>query len=346
MEPKFTIGMTADFLDAQGNFPARDMGTGMLDATGGQVAFKMLAEDRGELGPDQLRELDGVIVGAPKVSAASLAGAERLKIVARFGVGFDNVDIPACTAADVALTITAGAVSTPVAEGVVCLMLSVTHQLLNKDRLVRFGQWGEKGRYTGSEIRDRIPGIVGLGRIGRRTLELLSGFGMKPAIATDPNVDEATMAALGVKKVDLPTLLRTADFVIVTCSLNETSRGMIGAEQLALMKPDAYLFNTARGPIVQQEPLAEVLRERRIAGAGLDVFEVEPADTSLPFVELDNVVLTPHAICLTHEAYRDMGRMAFNSILDVFRGTMPEGILNEEVWERPGFQRKLADKLA
>ena len=203
-------------------------------------------------------------------------------------------------------------------------------------------RWDDRYNYMGAELRDRTVGIVGLGRIGRRTLELLATFGMKQPVAYHPRMGEAAMAALGVKKVDLTTLMGTADFVIISTSLNDSSRGMIGEEQLALMKPDAYLINTARGAVVAEQALYECLKDQRIAGACLDVFTAEPIDETVPrFIELENVILTPHANSITDECVRDMGRQALGAILDVADGKKPETLVNPEVWERAGFQEKL-----
>ncbi|MCZ6557482.1 MAG: NAD(P)-dependent oxidoreductase, partial [SAR324 cluster bacterium] len=142
--------------------------------------------------------------------------------------------------------------------------------------------------------------------------------------------------------VDLPTLMGTADFVIISTSLNDSSRGMIGAEQLALMKPDAYLINAARGAVVDERALYECLKGQRIAGACLDVFTAEPIDETVPpFAELENVILTPHANSITDECARDMGRQALGAILAVAEGKKPGPLVNPEVWGRPSFQKKL-----
>ena len=343
MSSSLMIGLTPDFLNADRKLAYEDIGLDLVEATGGKVGYRFLEELPAEIRPEQLEGLDFLFVDEPSVTANTLRDSGRLRAVARFGVGYDNVDVAACTQEDVALINTPGAPSTPVAEGIACLMLAITHRLLIKDRLVRQDRWDLRYDYMGSELRDRVVGVVGPGRIGKRALEVLSGFGMAPAIAYHPRRDQAALAGMGMKKVDLDTLLKTADFVLVTCSLNETSRGMIGARELALMRPDAYLINVARGAVVDEGALFRCLKEERIAGAALDVFSAEPVDDTVPpFRELDNVILTPHAIAITNEGVRDMGRMAFRSMLDLAEGVKPHGLVNEEVWERPGFQQKLA----
>jgi phosphoglycerate dehydrogenase-like enzyme len=206
---------------------------------------------------------------------------------------------------------------------------------------VRENRWSERSLYMGTELRGKVAGIVGLGGIGKHTVRLLSSFGMRQPVAFDPLLDEAAVSSAGARKADLDTLVRESDYVIVACPLNEQTRNLIGAAQLARMKPSAYLINTARGGIVNESALLEALRSGRIAGAGLDVFEHEPTDDSLPFIGLDNVILAPHSIAVTHELARDVGRMACEQILALASGNKPPGLLNPQVWDRPGFQRKL-----
>ena len=341
MSAPLIIGLTGDILGPDGRPRSWNTGLEQIRATGGRVDYRILEQFPAELRPEHVQDVDGIVVSLSKVTRATFTGVERLTVLARFGVGVDSVDIAACTDAGVALTITDGAVTTPVAEGIACYLLALSHNLLRKERMVRENRWREKNRWPGTELRDRVVGFVGLGRIARRALGMLMGFRMARPCAYDPYVDEISMAQLGVRKVDLPELLRTADFVVITCALTEQTRGLIGAAELAQMRRDAYLVNVARGPIVDQDALLAALREGRIAGAGLDVFVREPTDSSLPFIGLDNVILTPHAIAMTEECIRDMGRMAIRSILDVFEGRRPHGLYNPQVWERPEFQRKL-----
>lgn len=342
MAAPLIVGLTGDILGIDGQPRGWDTGLEQIRATGGRVDYRVLEQFPAELRPGHVRDVDGIVVSMSRVTGATFSGVERLKVLARFGVGVDTVDVAACTEAGVALTIADGAVTTPVAEGICCYLLALSHNLLRKDRMVRGDRWADKNRWPGVELRDRVVGFVGLGRIARRALERLVGFRMAPPIAFDPYVDEISMAQLGVRKVSLEALLGAADFVVVTCALSPETRGLIGAAELARMRPEAFLVNVARGPIVDQDALVAALREDRIAGAGLDVYAHEPTDASLPFIGLDNVILTPHAIAMTQECIRDMGRMAVGSILDVLEGRRPHGLYNPEVWEHPGFRRKLA----
>jgi phosphoglycerate dehydrogenase-like enzyme len=193
----------------------------------------------------------------------------------------------------------------------------------------------------GTELRGKVAGIVGLGGIGKQVLKLISGFGMAPPIAFDPFLDEAKVKAAGATKVDLRTLVQASDFVIIACPLNDETRNLIGAGELEMMKTGAYLINTARGGIVNEADLLAALEKRRIAGAALDVFEQEPTDEKLPFSQLDNVILAPHSIAVTHELAEEVGRMGCRQILELAAGQKPAGLLNPEVWDRPGFRKKL-----
>jgi phosphoglycerate dehydrogenase-like enzyme len=260
--------------------------------------------------------------------------------VARFGVGYDNVDVPACTAAGVVLTITPDGVRRPVAAAALTFVLALSQKLLIKDRLTRAGRWADRGDHMGMGVSGRTLGVVGLGNIGKELLALAKPFGMR-FLAHDPYLKKEDAARAGAALVELEVLLREADFVCITCALTDQTRGLINAERLALMKPTAYLINVARGPIVDQKALAAVLRERRIAGAGLDVFEEEPVRPDDPILGLDNVILTPHAICWTDECFRGNGKGACESILDVAAGRVPRGALNREVLESARFLDKL-----
>ena len=341
MTEPFQIALTADFLRPDSRPAYADMGLDLFDQAAGRVAYRYFEAHQPEMTAQQVAGLDAVLCLTPRVTRATLAGAERLKVIARFGVGYDSVDVPACTEADVAVTITVGAVNYSVASSIVTFMLALAHRVMDKDRLVRQDRWSERSLYMGTELRGKVAGIVGLGGIGKQVLRLLSGFGMARPVACDPYLDAAQVEAAGARKVTLPDLLRQADYVIVTCPLNDETRGMIGAAQLAAMKPSAYLINTARGGIVAELALAAALRERTIAGAALDVFEQEPTDGDLPFAQLENVILSPHSIAVTHELAQDVGRMACRQILNVAAGHKPDGLLNPEVWERPGFRKKL-----
>lgn len=339
LHPPFRVTLTADFYDEAGMPRYSDFGLGTFEGHEHIVVSK-LSEYRAEIASDQLAGHHAALVLSPKVTANSLAGCEELLVISRFGVGYDSVDVEACSAKDVLLTITPGAVDRPVAEAAIGWMLALSHRMLQKDRLVRTGRWDDRSQYLGCELRDRTLGVVGLGRIGRKLVTLLQGFGMSQPIAFDPYVSAQDMTDLGVRAVGLEELLAEADFVSLHCPLHAGTQGLIGAEQLRLMKPDAYLLNLARGGIVDEEALYHALRNRQIAGAALDCFECEPVAEPNLFSKLENVILAPHSIAWTDELFRDIGRTACQSILDLSLGKIPCGGVNPEVLDRPSFQRK------
>jgi D-3-phosphoglycerate dehydrogenase len=337
----FRVGVTRDFLGPDGRTRFGDVGLSLLDDAPA-VEWTFLAVDSRELHPEHVRGLDALLVLTPRVTAATLAGADRLLIVARFGVGYDSVDVEACTRSGVLLTITPDGVRRPVATSVIALVLALAHQLLAKDRLTRAGRWEERGAHMGLGLTGRALGLIGLGSIGREAARLARAFDLR-VLAHDPYVPAAEAAAVGAELVELPTLLRAADFVAITCALTAETRHLIDAGRLALMKPTAYLVNVARGPIVDQAALTAALRERRIQGAALDVFEQEPVDPADPILGLDNVIVTPHAICWTDECFLGNGRGAIGSILDVAAGRTPPHVVNRAALEHPRVKARLRE---
>ncbi|HEY3789906.1 MAG TPA: aldolase/citrate lyase family protein, partial [Urbifossiella sp.] len=318
----FRVALTADFFDADGQPKYRDIGLSLFEGTPVQV--ESLARHIPELAPHQLAGPNGAIVLTPRVSAASLANSEDLLAIGRFGVGYDSVDVSACTAADVLLFIAAGAVDRPVAEATVAWMLALSHHVRMKDLLVREGRWDYRSQFMGTELRDRTLGVVGFGGIGRALVKLLGGFGMKPPLVYDPFLAKADAIRHGVNLVPLDWLLRESDFISIHCPLTEQTRNLIGERELAVMKPTAYLLNTARGGIINEIALRNALHDKRIAGAALDCFVGEPL-TEPSFMEFDNVLLAPHCIAWTDELFRDIGRTVCRGMIDLAAGRVPHG---------------------
>ena len=197
---------------------------------------------------------------------------------------------------------------------------------------MRAGSLGDRTAFMGSDVRGRTIGIVGLGNVGRRVAALCGGMLGMVVIAFDPYLDAGTAAARGAVKVELDELLRRADFVSINCPLDETTRGMIGAKEFALMQPHAYFITTARGFIHDEAALVEALREGRIAGAGLDVCDKEPPAASHPLLSLPNVIASPHTAGMTHEARANMGPIAAEQLIMTLDGARPPRIVNPPVW--------------
>jgi D-3-phosphoglycerate dehydrogenase len=340
----FRVGLTHDFLKPDGTLAFGDIGLDQLERAAG-VSWEFLPPPDGatpdELTAGQIQGYDALLVLAPRISAATLDGADRLLVVARFGVGYDTVDVAACTQAGVLLTITPDGVRRPVASSVLAYMLALSLRLVDKDRLTRAGRWADKVDCLGMGLTGRTLGIIGLGNIGREILRLVRPLEMR-CLTVDPYLSAAQAAAEGVELVDLETLLAASDVVSVNCPLTPATHHLLNAERLALMKPTAYLINTARGPIIDQRALTAALVERRLAGAALDVFETEPVDPNDPLLRLDNVILAPHAICWTDECFSGNGASACRSILEVAAGRLPRYVVNREVLDHPRLRQRLS----
>jgi phosphoglycerate dehydrogenase-like enzyme len=335
----FPIALTADFYDAGGATRYPDIGLSIF-APHQHITHAPFAEHRKQIGADQLQGVAGVIVLTPAVTAETVSRADDLLAVGRFGVGYDAVDVKACTAADVVAFITPGAVDRPVAEAAIGWMIALTHRMLAKDRLVRTGQWDERSKYMGAELRDRTLGLIGLGGIARKVVELLKGWGMNPPVAFDPYANPTMANQLGVQLVTLDELLQTSDFVSIHCPLTEQTRGMIGRREIGMMKPTSYLLNTARGGIVDEKALYDALKAGRLAGAALDCFADEPVMKPHRFGELENVILAPHSIAWTDELFRDIGRSVCQGMVDLSLGCRPRGVVNADVFLKSSFQEK------
>jgi D-3-phosphoglycerate dehydrogenase len=335
----FRVGITRDFIRPNGELGFGGAGVRLLEQTPG-IEVTFLPEHGRELRPEDIAGFDAIGVLGPRVSPATLEGNERLALVARFGVGYDNIDIPACTERGVFLTITPEAVQRPMAVVNLTYILALAGRLLEQDKLTREGRWADKQDARGTGLTGKTLGTIGFGRIAQETHRISRPLGMRH-IAHDPYALPTVAEAEGVELVDLQTLLRESDFVVVAAALTPETRHLINAERLAMMKPTAYLISTARGPLVDQLALYEALRERRIAGAGMDVFEQEPVDPDDPILKLDNVVVTPHGLCWTDECETIMGESVLRSIQAVMAGQAPEHVVNREVIDTPKMEEKL-----
>jgi len=336
---KFRLGLTSDHGGSSGTFDPADIGLDILKGHP-DIDWEFMQGDSAILTPDDVRDYDGLVVFGRRVSNETFEGADRPTLVARFGVGYDTVDVPACTDKGVALTITPDGVRRPLASSYVAFILALGHKMMWMDRITRDSRWDERYLEPGIGLQGRVLGLVGMGNIGREVFNLIRPFEMRH-IAYDPYVKEEDALALGVELVDLETLLSTADFVCVCCMLNDETYRLINADRLALMKRSAFLVNAARGPIVDQVALTAALRERRIQGAALDAFEKEPTDPDDPILSLDNVIVTPHAMGMTDQCFQGIGRSAFTSVMEIAAGQMPANIVNPKVANHPAFQEKL-----
>ena len=275
-----------------------------------------------------LRGASAVIAMGENYTAEVIGSSPDLRVIARHGVGFDRVDVGAATAAGVVVTITPTANHEAVAEHALALILATAKSLVAADKVLRSGGWSAPRRLP---LRGSTLGIVGLGRIGRSLVTRAKGLGMR-LIATELAPDRRFVEEHGVQLVDLDTLMATADYVSLHCPLSDETRGMINADRLSMMKPDAVLVNTARGGLVVEADLVEALRSGTIGGAGLDVFEQEPTDPENPLYDFENVVVSPHVAGNDVLATESMATEAAQCIIDLSRGVWPEAaVLNSEL---------------
>ncbi len=296
----------------------------------------------GEARPEALQRYDGVLALQMKFPAAGFVGVERLACIARWGVGFDRIDAAAATAADVLIALTPTAIKRAVAEAEIALIFALAKQLPALDKRTREGRWRTDMPIAGVDTAGKTLASVGLGNIAAEMFKMARGIGFGRLLAYDPYCPPERAAALGVEPAALETVMAEGDFITINTLLNERTRGMIDARLLSLMKPTAYFVNTARGPIVDETALLRMLRERRIAGAGIDVFAQEPPPRDHPFFALDNVIVTPHAVAWTQEGLAGNSREACANLARVAAGEAPPHLANPQAVERPGVRRKLA----
>jgi phosphoglycerate dehydrogenase-like enzyme len=341
MKTTFRVALSGDFRKADGApvFPDFDLAP-LTSAPGVEMRY---IESINPIGADQLEGFDALILLAHRFAPTSVPKDGRLSVVARFGVGYDTVDVPACTAGNIALCITPDGVRRPVAVSILTFILALTGKLMVKDRLARQGAPGfaARGAHMGVGLVGKTLGSLGVGNIGAEMFRLAKPLDMR-FIAHDPFADPKLAAELGIELAGLDEVFARADILTINCPLTDDTRHMVNAKRLGLMKKTAFFINTARGPIVDQKALTTVLANRAIAGAGLDVFEVEPPDADDPLLKLDNVIFAPHALCWTDQCFAGNGAADVRAVLDIQQGRIPRGVVNKEVLETPKFQEKLA----
>jgi phosphoglycerate dehydrogenase-like enzyme len=327
----FRVGVTSDILDSRGE-PA--FGREPLQALD-PLKWEWLPRGLREITAEHAATYDALYVNSPRVPASAVAGPDlRLKLISRHGVGYDSVDVAAMTQAGVLVANTPNAVPRPVATIALTFLLALAHRLMAKDRITREGNWPARLDLMGTGLTGRTLGVIGAGRIGKELLRMAKVFDLK-LLAADPYAETLSLRYIGARHVALQELMRESDFVVVACLLNDETRGLVGARELALMKPSAFFINVARGPIVDERALYEALAARRIAGAGLDVFEQEPTPADNPILKLDNAIVTPHALCWTDELFGNIARTAIGAIVAVHAGRRPEFVVNAAALAHP-----------
>lgn len=259
-------------------------------------------------------DIDGVICGDDRFTERVLAAAPKLKIISKWGTGIDSIDQEACRRRGVVVGNTPNAFSEPVADSVLGYMLCFARNIPFMDRHMKNGVWQ---KIPGRALRECTLGVIGVGNVGQAVIRRASAFGMR-ILGTDPVTPPADfLQQHGVTMVAREELLRQADFVSVNCDLNPTSHHLMDDDAFALMKPEAVLINTARGPVVHEEALVRALQAGKIAGAGLDVFEFEPLPADSPLRQMDNVLIAPHNSNSSPEAWERVHQNTIKNLLDV-----------------------------
>jgi D-3-phosphoglycerate dehydrogenase len=322
----FKVGVSRDLLTKSGE-PCFDPRAFEVLAGNPAIEWEWIAEDVPEITPEIASRYDGLHVNLPKVTKASIGGADcRVKIISRNGVGYDSVDVAACAAKGILVTNTPFAVRRPVAVATLTMLFALAGQLLQKNELSRTGRWNDRVDYMGQGLTTRTLGVVGAGGIGQEILRLARPF-FANMIAADPFADKALISSLGAEILSLDDVMRQSDFVVVCALLTKDTHHLINADKLAMMKPTAYFLNMGRGPITDEAALIAALKAGKIAGAGLDVTEQEPVQNDNPLLKMDNVIVTPHALCWTDECFREIAETALQSIVDRSLGKTPRHVV-------------------
>jgi len=329
-EGVFRVGLSGDFRGAAGR--------AAFDA----LAWRWLAQEPGlelevldqppgaPIEPADAARFDALVIKRNRIDERVLAAAPRLRIVARNGVGFDHIDVSACTRAGVMVTLTAAAVARPVASAIVALILAFAHRLPERDRRTRAGQWMRRWEDPGFGLTGRTLGVVGLGGIGCELLRLLAPWQMRHLACTPQPLDRRH-DGLSVERVPLRDMLSQSDIVALCCPLNDRTRGLIGPEALTWMLPHAILVNAARGELVDEQALVQALQGGRLGGAGLDVFTQEPPPADHPLFSLPNVIVGSHNLANTDEMNLRSNRGVARAVLEAKAARVPEGLLNPDV---------------
>jgi D-3-phosphoglycerate dehydrogenase len=276
------------------------------------------------------------------VDAALIAKMPSVLVVSTSGVGYDTVDVPACTAAGILVLNQAGGNREAVAEHALGMLIAVSKRIPETNLVMRRERLADRTAFMGNDVFGKTIGIIGLGNVGTRLAELCRGLFAMKVLAYDPYLTADVCAGRGAEKVELADLMARSDYVSINCPLTAETRGMVGAPQFALMRPGSFFVTTARGYIHDEAALADALARRQIAGAGLDVWATEPPPCDHPLLKFDNVLISPHTAGVTRETRRNMGKIAAQQVLDALDGKPVARKVNPEVW--PRYAQRFAER--
>ena len=334
------VGIAAEFADDDGNIKWPGPGLALF-ADHPQLEPAVLHNEI-EITAAQQEGCSIVISGSTRWTRPAITGNDELMALLLTGVGYDHIDVEALNEANVMLCLAPDAVRRPMATTILTFMLALATRLLEMDKLTRAGRWLEQGNYPGEGLSGKTLGSIGIGNIGHELFKLVAPFGMN-LLACDPYVSQESVDDVGVKLVDMETLLATSDYVNVSVPLSDATYHLVGENEFRKMKSTAYFLSTARGRIIDEPAMIRALDEGWIRGAGIDVFEQEPVDPDNPLLRMENVVVSPHALCHTEEYFKLAWSGKVRQADQISRGEIPPEVVNKEVLERPEFQQKLAN---
>lgn len=327
MSTPWRLAVTGDFAHPDGSTVYGDIGLGDLADQG--IEWDLVAADGSALQPAQLQGHDALLLlGAMAVDEATLEGVTTLRHIARFGAGYDAVDLDACTRHGIVVTNAPTGLRAPMAHTALTLLLALAHNLLPKDHLVREGAWDRKAELHGPGLLHATVGVVGLGGIGRETVRALRALGIQ-VLAWNRTPRPEFCEDAGIEQVGLDELLRRSDYAVLTVAAAEGTHHLIGERELRLLGPGSHLVNIARGSVVDEPALVAALQDGTIAGAALDVFETEPLPTDSPLITMENVVLAPHALCWTRDFVDATAAEVRGEILALAQGRGPRHAVND-----------------
>ncbi len=312
---KFKVGISGDLINSDGipcfglkpleNFKIRS-----------DIDFEWMDPSIKELTQDMTANYDGILLNLPLANFKSIQREDcKLKIIARFGVGYDSVDVKAMKQKNIVVTNTPNAVRRPVAVAALTMIFALSGKIFKKDHLVRSGNWNDRTNHMGVGLTQKVLGVIGAGNIGSEFIRLSRPF-FKDIVCYDPYLSKIQIQEKGAKKLELSELADKSDFVVVLCNLNQETLNLIDSGFFKRMKPTAYIINMSRGPVINEKDLIEALQNKIINGAGLDVMSEEPIKNHNELLMLENTILTPHALCWTDECFADIANEAISSILN------------------------------
>ena len=311
----FKVGISGDLLNSK-NKPC--FGDAPLELLRARKDVEVFWMDKSitEISSEMSSQFDAILLNLPKAKSESVSRKDcKLKIISRFGVGFDSVDIDAMKEKGIVVTNTPNAVRRPVAVAALTMIFAMASKLIIKDKLVREGNWNERTNNMGLGLSQKTLGVIGVGSIGTETIKLSKPF-FKNILAYDPFISEQLIKEKGAIKSNLTELSSKSDFIVILCNLDENTKGMINEGFFFFFKNSAYIFNLSRGPVINEVHLEKALKDEIISGAGLDVTNIEPLPFDSKLLSYKNVIITPHALCWTDECFNDIAEEAIMSILN------------------------------